>query len=311
MLIFLFVIGVLLIAVAGRLVALAIALPRIEFKRHLRELLDYGFQPDPEAEGAASRGSLNAGLTRLAERIGRFANARVSRLPQLGRGELAAAGIYDISPDVIHGYRALAAIFLALLLALGGFAMVGPSVITLLVVVAGAAAGWQLPAIVIRHRGDARMEDIDKELPELIDLLIATIEAGMGFGGALGLAANRLKGALGDEVRLTVRQQNLGISTSEALEGMLDRCDSQSMRGFVRTVVRGEEMGLSIAPILRELATDLRRRRRQAAQERMHKAPVKILFPLMFLIMPALMIVLFYPAAYSVMTGLSGSSIGG
>jgi tight adherence protein C len=310
MLIILFIIGVLLVAATGRLLAHAIALPRLQFKRHLRELLDYGFQADPDAGGAGARGQRSVTLTKLAERIGRFAAANLSRLPQLRRGELAAAGYYEISPEAIHGYRALAAIFLALLVALAGFALVGPSPLTLLVVLVAAAAGWQLPAIVIRHRGNSRLEGIDKELPELIDLLIATVEAGMGFGGALGLAANRLKGALGDEVRLTVRQQNLGISTSEALEDMLDRCDSQSMRGFVRTVVRGEEMGLSIAPILRELATDMRRRRRQASQERMHKAPVKILFPLMFLIMPALMIVLFYPAAYSVMSGLSGSHIG-
>jgi tight adherence protein C len=309
MLIFLFVIGVLLVAITGRLLAHAIALPRLRFKRHLRELLDYGFQPDPEAD-EDPRGQLNSALKTLAERIGRLAIANLSRLPQLRRGELAAAGFYEVSPEAIHGYRALAATFFALLVALGGFAIAGPSLITLLVVLAAAAAGWQLPAIAIRHRGTARLEDIDKELPELIDLLIATVEAGMGFGGALGLAANRLKGALGDEVRLTVRQQNLGISTSEALEDMLERCDTQSMRGFVRTIVRGEEMGLSIAPILRELATDMRRRRRQASQERMHKAPVKILFPLMFLIMPALMIVLFYPAAYSVMTGLSGTHIG-
>jgi Flp pilus assembly protein TadB len=305
MVIFMFAIGVLMVATTGRLVAHAIALPRVRFKRHLRELLDYGFQPDPEADGAAAGGE-SAALTKLAERLGRFTIANLSRLPQLRRGELAAAGYYDISPEAIHGYRGLAAASLALVVALGGFALVGPSLITLLVILAAAAAGWQLPAIAIRHRGDARLEDIDKELPELIDLLIATVEAGMGFGGALGLAASRLKGSLGDEVRLTVRQQNLGISTSEALEGMLERCDTQSMRGFVRTVVRGESMGLSIAPILRELATDMRRRRRQASQERMHKAPVKILFPLMFLIMPALMIVLFYPAAYSVMNGLSG-----
>jgi tight adherence protein C len=76
------------------------------------------------------------------------------------------------------------------------------------------------------------------------------------------------------------------------------------MHSFVRTITRGESMGLSISPILRELASDMRRRRRQAAEEKMHKAPIKMLFPTMFLIMPALFIVLFYPAIYSVMKGL-------
>jgi tight adherence protein C len=85
---------------------------------------------------------------------------------------------------------------------------------------------------------------------------------------------------------------------------MLERCETPSMHSFVRTITRGESMGLSISPILRELASDMRRRRRQAAEEKMHKAPIKMLFPTMFLIMPALFIVLFYPAIYSVMKGL-------
>ena len=127
----------------------------------------------------------------------------------------------------------------------------------------------------------------------------------MAFSASLLLVASRIQGPLGDEVRLAIRHQELGISTSDALEDMLERCETPSMHAFVRTVTRGESMGLSISPILRELATDIRRRRRQAAQEKMHKAPVKMLFPTMFLIMPALMIVLFYPAAYQVMKGLS------
>jgi tight adherence protein C len=302
----LFIAGVLLIGTSARLVAHAVAVPRLHLRRHLRELRDYGFGADPETAPDTSRGRLNDVVAGLADRVGRFAITNLTAFPPLRRGELAAAGFYDIAPEAVHGYRALSAIFLAMLIAFGASATGDLSLITLLLLVAGAAAGWQLPAIVIRKRGKTRLEQIDKELPELIDLLIATIEAGMGFGGSLSLVANRLRGALGDEVRLTIRQQNLGISTSEALEDMLERCDTPSMRAFVRTVTRGEAMGISIAPILRELTADMRRRRRQAAQERMHKAPVKILFPLMFMIMPALIIVLFYPAAYSVMKGLSG-----
>jgi tight adherence protein C len=297
--------GVLMVATSGRLLAHAIALPRLKLRQHLSDIRDYGF--DSGALGAEpSRRRLKDAVSACAARVGGFATTNLAFLPALRRGELAAAGFYEVSPETVHGYRALAAALLTSVVALLAFAAVGASLITLLFMAVGAALGWQLPAVVIKGRGKRRLEDIDKELPELIDLLIATIEAGMGLGGSLTLVANRLQGSLGDEIRLTIRQQNLGISTSEALEDMLERCESLSMRSFVRTVVRGESMGLSIAPILRELTTDMRRRRRQAAQERMHKAPVKILFPLMFLIMPALMIVLFYPAAYSVMNGLSG-----
>jgi tight adherence protein C len=87
---------------------------------------------------------------------------------------------------------------------------------------------------------------------------------------------------------------------------MAERCNSPSVKAFVRTVTRGESMGGSIGTILRDLAQDQRNRRRQAASEKMQKAPVKMLFPLMFLIFPALMIELAYPAIYSLMHNLSG-----
>jgi tight adherence protein C len=298
--------GVVLVATSGRLFAHAIALPRLRLRRHLLAIHDYGFDSGAAEDEAPSDGRLKDAVRRLADRLGRFAMTHVQALKPLARGDLAAAGFYEIEPETIHGYRALAAAVLALLVGLVALAAGGLSLITILCVAAGAALGWQVPAVLIRGRGSRRLNEIDKDLPELIDLLVATVEAGMGFGGSLKLVAGRLTGPLGDEIRLTIRQQNLGISTAEALDDMLERCDTLSMRSFVRTVVRGESMGLAIGPILRELTVDIRRRRRQAAQERMHKAPVKILFPLMFLIMPALMIVLFYPVAHAVMTGLSG-----
>ncbi len=309
MTVLLVLLGVLLVAASGRLLAHSIALPTLRLRRHLLDIHEYGFDSGQADNPTPSRGRRSDSVRRLAERIGRFAITNVAALRPLGQGELAAAGFYDITVETVHGYRALTAGFVASLVGLVGYAAAGASLITVLLVAAGAAMGWQVPAILIRGRGTRRLAEIDKELPELIDLLIATVEAGMGFSGSLQLVADRLEGPLGEEIRLTIRHQNLGISVSEALEEMLVRCDSPSMRAFVRTVVRGEAMGLAIAPILRELTTDMRRRRRQSAQERMHKAPVKILFPLMFLIMPALMIVLFYPAAHAVMTGLSG--IGG
>jgi tight adherence protein C len=111
---------------------------------------------------------------------------------------------------------------------------------------------------------------------------------------------------MGEELKLTMKQQSLGMSVGQALTEMADRCDTPSIRAFVRTAGRGESMGVSIGPVLRELSSDQRRRHRQLAREKMQKAPIKMLFPLMFLIFPALMIVLMYPAAYSVMHNLKG-----
>lgn len=298
-------IGVVLVAVSAGLVVKAIAVPRLALKTHLRVIADYGFDSDPTEEDGTGRAQLGQALGRLAERVGGWAMKRIPSLSALKPSELSAAGFYDLAPETMHGYRVLAATGLPLLFFLM-LASGGLSGIKILLVIATAALGWQLPSIVIHRRGRDRLDEIDRQLPDVIDLLIATVEAGMGFGAALDLVAGRYRGALGDEMRLTMKQQRLGISMQQGLEDMGERCDTPSMRAFIRTAARGEAMGVSIGPILRELSIDMRRRRRQTAREKMQKAPIKMLFPLMFLIMPALMIVILFPAAYSVAHNLGG-----
>lgn len=300
----LFVIGVGLVGVAGRLLARAIVVPRLQLKAHLREIQDYGFESAADAEEISSIARFKRAFGRLAERLGGFLLRRVPSLPALQKGDLTAAGYYDISQESVHGYRAMVAIGLpgVLFLLMSSAGSIGA--LEMLLLLTSLAAGWQLPAFVIRKRGSSRLDEIERQLPEMIDLLIATVEAGMGFSAALKLVGDRMRGALGDELRLTMKQQSLGMSIQQALDEMVGRCDTPSIRAFVRTAARGETMGISIGPVLRELSSDQRRRRGQAAREKMQKAPIKMIFPLMFLIFPALMIVLMYPAAYAVMKNL-------
>src|SRR6185437_2620075 len=136
-------------------------------------------------------------------------------------------------------------------------------------------------------RAQRRMDQVDRDLPELIDLLTATIEAGLGFAGSLQLVAERFDGPLGQELRLTLREQNMGLSTENALNHMLERCDTPSVRAFVRAVSQGDALGVSIGAMLRNLAAETRKRRRQHANEQVQKAPVKMLFPLVFMVFPA------------------------
>jgi tight adherence protein C len=139
----------------------------------------------------------------------------------------------------------------------------------------------------------------------LIDLLLATIEAGLGFAGSLQLVADRFDGPLGQELRLTLHEQSMGLSTERALSNLLERCDTPSVRAFVRAISQGESLGVSIGAMMRNLARETRKRRRQAANEKVQKAPVKMLFPLVFMIFPALLIVLLYPAIHQVLTQLA------
>jgi tight adherence protein C len=212
---------------------------------------------------------------------------------------LIAAGLYDTSPRMIVGYRILLAVGLPLvwlwLAAATGF----PFGIIVVGVIFLAIVGWILPMLALNRRARERMNKIDYELPELIDLLVVTLEAGISFIASLQMAAERLAGPLGVELRITLQEQRMGLTTNEALKGMLGRADTPGMRTFVRSVVQGETLGTSTGQIMRNLALEMRKRRRSLAEERAQKAPIKILFPLVFLIFPAMFIVLLGPVVYS------------
>jgi tight adherence protein C len=161
--------------------------------------------------------------------------------------------------------------------------------------------------MIVSRRARKRFERVERDLPELIDLLVVTVEAGMGFNGSMQITSQRLRGPLGDELRLTLQEQRMGLSTSRALSNLLVRCDTPSMRSFVRSVLQGETLGVSIGQIMRSLALEMRKRRRAAAEERAQKAPIKLLFPLVFLIFPAMFIVLLFPAVFSFVTTFGGT----
>jgi len=296
------VVGIALFGMTGRLLARAMVAPRLRLKEHLSAIGDYGFGAENAKALPASRAKFSEVVAQFATRLGRLVLIRAPTLPFLKRSSLSAAGFYEIDPDTVHGYRAMAAVGVpVLLLALMLLAGAQISPIGLVILLALGALGWQLPATYIEHKGHGRLEAIDRQLPELIDVLIATVEAGMGIAGSIALVAGRFHGALGDELKLMIKQQSLGSTIGQTLEDLVTRIDTPSIRSFVRTVTRAESMGSSISPILRELTFDMRRRRRQAVREKMQKAPVKMLFPLMFLIFPALMIELMYPAAATVL----------
>jgi tight adherence protein C len=187
---------------------------------------------------------------------------------------------------------------------LNGLASGSIHLLTVLLAVVLGGMGFSLPKLVVLQRAGRRLDRIDRDLPELVDVLTATIESGLSFGGSLQLVSDRFHGPLGDELRLTLREQTMGLSTDQALQNMLVRCDTPSVRSFVRAVRQAESLGVSIGQMMRNLAGETRNRRRELAHERIQKAPVKMLFPLVFLIFPAVLIVLLYPAVHSVINQL-------
>ena len=235
---------------------------------------------------------------RLAPRLG------VVREQELRR-ELMAAGMYRTHPRLLMGYRAIAAAALALL----GW-LVGTSLTAFLGPIFAAYfgfTGWILPLTFVRRKATHRLREIDRSLPDLIDLLVVTVEAGLGFAASLQVSATRLHGPLAAEVRLALQEQQMGVSTRDALEHLLKRADTTAVRSFVRSVIQGEALGVPIGTIMRNLANEMRVRRRAAAEEQAQKAPTKILFPLVFLILPALVVVLLGPAGIEILQTLEGN----
>jgi tight adherence protein C len=298
--------GILMLGIAALLCVRALVLPRLRLESHLRSVESYGFvNPTGDVEVRAVRGSLNQRLNGFAESVGRQLINLLPRVPAVRRGELTAAGFYELSREALHGYRALAAVTFPALVLLYGMSHGGLSLIVIALMVVIGGIGWQVPALFVRSRARRRLDEIDRDLPQFIDLLVATIEAGSAFGGALESVTGRSKGPLGAELRLTMRQQNLGIGVERALNDMVERVDTASVRAFVRTVIRAESHGSSIGPVMRHLASDIRKRRRDEAREKIQKAPIKMMFPLALLILPALLLVILFPALYNVVHILS------
>jgi tight adherence protein C len=297
--------GLLLLAVAGGLAVRAFAMSRVKVDSQIRQIETYGFEAGRHsAEGRRSESLLGPRLNQFADWIGERVQGRGLLAPIDARA-LRAAGMYSVTPARFQGYRVMVALGLPGLLLLD-FALAKASAALVAVALACGGLGWILPQTVVRSRGQRRMNEVDRRLPELIDVLTATVEAGLGFAGSLQLVASRFDGPLGQELRLMLREQSMGLSTERALDNMLDRCDTPSVRAFARAVTQGESLGVSIGTMLRNLATETRNRRRQTVREQIMKAPVKMLFPLIFLIFPAMFLVLLYPAAVEILNALGG-----
>ena len=272
----------------------------------LRRVQSYGFEKrerKDEDVPSGVRGKLDQVATKLGSAVG---GSKSGRSTERIQRDLIAAGLYHVKPGRFMGYRVLCALGFPLLwIWLAASVGVKPMQAVLLTVIIG-FVGWWMPARILQERARQRLSELDYQLPELIDLLVVTIEGGMGFVGSLQTAAGRLSDPLGQEIKLTLQEQNMGLSIQEALLHMLNRCDTPSMRSFVRSIVQGETLGVSIGQIMRDLAHEMRRRRQAVAQEKAQKAPIKILFPLVLLIFPAMFVVLLGPAIFMLVRALGG-----
>lgn len=233
----------------------------------------------------------------------------MKRLGQLGR-RLTPAGVLERLADDLRyagsppGWDAERVLAFKLLLPAAGAAgvivlgrVLGADVIQILAgLLLVAFVGYYAPEWILRSQAARRQRIIQRALPDALDLLTITVEAGLGFDAALDRVSREMGGPLGEELHRVVQEIQLGQSRVDALRDLADRNDVPELKSFVVAMIQADILGVSISSVLNVQAREMRIRRRQRAEEQAQKLPVKLVFPLILCIFPALFVVLLGPA---------------
>jgi len=161
------------------------------------------------------------------------------------------------------------------------------------------AIGYIAPAFIVQSRARRRGAQLGSALPDALDLLAVSVEAGLGFDAAIAKLVQHMKGPLSEEFELALGEMRIGESRADALKKLAARAGTPEISSFVRSIIQADQLGTSLGRILRVQATDTRNKRQAAAEERAMKAPIKMLFPTVLFIFPAMFIVVLGPAMLS------------
>lgn len=291
----LFLLSVILVTASAFFLLRAVSAKRLQVESTLARIPGYGYSADEHGSDLRS----------MLRRIGRIAPGGHGAGAETLRIKLAAAGWSRIlTPEDVAGLKVvmpLAVYFLCLLLALLGTVS---AVYAVLAGLLGAGLAYIGLPFVIDFKVRNRRDPIVAALPTVLDLLTLSVEAGMSFDEALTRLVRRLRGPLVDELALMQRDIQLGTSRSEALAAMAARVDAPEVTSFVRALNQADKLGVPLAQMLRTQADDLRNKLRNEAEEHAMKAPVKMLFPTVLLIFPAIFVVVLGPALIAISENL-------
>src|SRR2546421_5296027 len=208
--------------------------------------------------------------------------------------KLMAAGMRRTAPMTVIGAKGI------LLIGGGIFGVVLGSATapkyTFLLGLAFAGIGWMFPGLYLNSRVRRRQAAVAQELPDALDLLAVSVEAGLGFDGAVQKLTEHMDGPLIEEFELALGEIRIGEGRSEALKKMADRSASQEMASFVRAIIQADQLGISLGRILKVQAGDTRLKRQLLAAEKAMKAPIKMLFPTVAFLFPPMFLVVLGPA---------------
>ena len=268
--------------------------------------LDLGRAGAPSADLRDRRLSQGAS-DRLArpgvERLGRFVRnwTPAGRLTALERKLASAGSPPGWSVDRLLTVKLLLAAVLSALVLL----IVDLTPFGVMLVVATAVIGFFIPDVLLTRQIDARNQQIRRELADVIDQVSMMVQAGLGIDAALARAARSSDGPIAEEFTRVGQDVRVGIERSVALANMADRVDVAELRTVVAAVAQAERLGSPISQTLEIQAQDLRLKRRQHAEEQAMKLPVKLLFPMVFCILPVLLVVILAPAAIDIFDTIS------
>jgi tight adherence protein C len=208
--------------------------------------------------------------------------------------KLMAAGMRNTSPNgfiASQGIFALVAGFFGLVL----FGAAKPAMAPIFGLGMG-VLGFMGPSFVLNGRVRARSAAVAAELPDALDLLAVSVEAGLGFDGAVDKLVDHMDGPLSEEFSLTLGEMRIGESRHDALKKLAERVDTAEVAAFARAIIQADQLGISLGRILKVQSADSRNRRQMAAEEKAMKLPIKMMFPTVAFIFPAMFLVVLAPA---------------
>ncbi|MBR4642158.1 MAG: type II secretion system F family protein [Selenomonadaceae bacterium] len=261
-------------------------------------------QAVPRNKNSLKERVLQPFMTALEERFQKFAPEEIKMQLEDKIFRAGKTGVWSVKRLItIWGFSIVGCTLLGLLMVSG--MMIHP-VQQLFFVLLFMFAGAAVPFVVLNSKIRQRQKSIRKQLPEFLDILCVSVQAGLSFDGAIGKMVKRMKGPLIDEFKRMQNDVALGMTHQYALTNLAKRCDLEEVYLFTTSVIQAEKLGTSMTRTLKVQADNMRDRHRQYVKGEALKAPVKIIFPMVLFIFPSIFVVLLYPAIVSLVRAFGG-----
>ena len=257
-----------------------------------------------ELQRPISERTLRPIIQGVARLIGRFYPQNTVRGVGL---KLKRAGMESTSVEFFLGVKGFVAVVGAIIASSLANLLSGDLTITVAGLIGGAFLGFMAPDFYLSSKAGGRKNGVLEQLPDALDLLTISVEAGLGFDAAIVKVTEKMRGPLTEEFKRAAGEQRIGKSRQEALRGISERVEVKELQNFISAIIQADQLGVSMSKVLRIQSEQLRQDRRQRAEEKAARAPILIMLPTVGCIFPSLFIVILAPAALSVMSSCAGT----